>query len=147
GWRLGYGVMPVPLADKVARLQTNSNSCVNTFVQHAGIEAIRGPQDEVFKMVAEFKRRRDVIVDGLNSIPGFHCLRPHGAFYVFPNIRKLPLSSRELEQYFLDEAGVAALSGTSFGKFGDGYVRFSYANSVENIQIALDRIREAVKKL
>ncbi len=147
GWRAGYGVMPVPLAEQVARLQTNSNSCVNTFVQHACIEAIRGPQDEVYKMVAEFKRRRDVIVDGLNEIPGFKCLKPHGAFYVFPNIRELPLSSRKLEQYLLDEAGVAALSGTSFGEYGDGYVRFSYANSVENIQMALDRIKKAVSKL
>ncbi len=147
GWRIGYGVMPVPLADQVARLQTNSNSCTNTFVQHACIEAIKGPQDGVYKMVAEFKRRRDVIVDGLNAIPGFKCLRPHGSFYVFPNIRELPLSSRELEQYLLDEAGVAALSGTSFGEYGDGYVRFSYANSVENIKIALDRIRDAVAKL
>lgn len=147
GWRVGYGVMPVPLADQVARLQTNSNSCVNTFVQHACIEAIRGPQDNVYKMVAEFKRRRDVIVDGLNEIPGFKCLRPHGSFYVFPNIRELPMGSRELEQHLLDEAGVAALSGTSFGEYGDGYVRFSYANSVENIKLALDRVREAVAKL
>lgn len=147
GWRLGYGIMPVPLAEQVARLQTNSNSCVNTFIQYAGIEAIRGQQDAVGKMVAEFKRRRDIIVDGLNSIPGFRCLRPRGSFYVFPNIRELPLGSRELEQYLLDEAGVAALSGTSFGEYGDGYLRFSYANSVENIHIALDRIRQAVSKL
>ncbi len=147
GWRAGYGVMPPQFADQIARLQTNSNSCVNTFVQHACIEAIKGPQDGVTKMVAEFKRRRDVIVDGLNEIPGFKCLRPHGAFYVFPNIGELPIGSRELEQYLLDEAGVAALSGTSFGQYGDGYVRFSYANSVENIKLALDRIREAVAKL
>ncbi|TKJ40391.1 aspartate aminotransferase [candidate division LCP-89 bacterium B3_LCP] len=147
GWRAGYGVMPVALADQVARLQTNSNSCVNTFVQYACIEAIKGPQDEVAKMDAEFKRRRDVIVDGLNEIPGFKCLKPRGAFYVFPNIQELPLGSRELEQYLLEEAGVAALSGTSFGKYGDGYVRFSYANSIENIKIALERIREAVVKL
>ena len=139
--------MPIALADQVSRLQTNSNSCVNTFVQHACIEAIEGPQDEVGKMVAEFKRRRDVIVDGLNEIPGFKCLRPHGSFYVFPNIGELPIGSRELEQYLLDEAGVAALSGTSFGEYGDGYVRFSYANSVENIQLALDRVRDAVAKL
>ncbi len=147
GWRAGYGVMPPQFADQIARLQTNSNSCVNTFVQHACIEAIKGPQDGVTKMVAEFKRRRDVIVDGLNEIPGFKCLRPHGAFYVFPNIGELPIGSRELEQYLLDEAGVAALSGTSFGQYGDGYVRFSYANSVENIKLALNRIREAVAKL
>ncbi len=147
GWRAGYGVMPVPLADQVARLQTNSNSCVNTFVQHACIEAIKGPQDDVGKMVAEFKRRRDVIVDGLNDIPGFKCLRPNGAFYVFPNIQELPIGSRELEGYLMEEAGVAALSGTSFGEYGDGYVRFSYANSVENLELALQRVREAVAKL
>ncbi|MBU1881672.1 aminotransferase class I/II-fold pyridoxal phosphate-dependent enzyme, partial [bacterium] len=147
GWRAGYGVMPVQLADQVSRLQTISNSCVNTFVQYGCIEAIQGPQDDVLKMVAEFKRRRDVIVDGLNAIPGFKCLRPHGAFYVFPNIQDLPIGSRELEQYLLEEAGVAALSGTSFGEYGNGYVRFSYANSVKNIQLALDRVKEAVAKL
>jgi len=147
GWRLGYGVMPLKLADWVARLQTNSNSCVNTFIQHAGIEAIRGPQDDVHRMVAEFKRRRDIIVDGLNKIPGFKCLRPHGAFYVFPNIKGTGKTSPELEQYLLDVANVAALSGTSFGEFGKGYLRFSYANSVENIQIALDRVHKAIAKL
>jgi aspartate aminotransferase len=147
GWRAGYGVMREDLAAQVARLQTNSNSCVNTFVQHACIEAVRGPQDEVARMVAEFKRRRDVIVDGMNSIPGFTCLKPHGAFYVFPNIKQLPRSSKEMEQYLLDEAGVAALSGTSFGEFGNGYLRFSYANSVENIKLALEKIRTAVSKL
>lgn len=147
GWRLGYGVMPVALAEKVARLQTNSNSCTNSFIQYAGIEAIRGPQDSVRSMVAEFKRRRDVIVDGLNSVPGFHCLKPHGSFYVFPNIKELPLGSQKLEQYLLNEAGVASLSGTSFGEYGNGYLRFSYANSVENIKIALDRIRQALSKL
>ncbi|MCX6639009.1 MAG: pyridoxal phosphate-dependent aminotransferase [bacterium] len=147
GWRAGYGIMPVPLAEQVARLQTNANSCVNTFVQHACIEAIRGPQNEVSRMVEEFKRRREIIVDGLNDIPGFHCLKPHGAFYVFPNIKKLPKSSKEMEQYLLNEAGVAALSGTSFGEFGNGYLRFSYANSIDNIKLALERIRAAVAKL
>jgi aspartate/methionine/tyrosine aminotransferase len=147
GWRLGYGVMPPKLAEWVARLQTNSNSCVNTFIQHAGIEAVRGPQDDVYRMVAEFKRRRDVIVDGLNKIPGFKCLRPHGAFYVFPNIKALGKSSPEMETLLLYEANVAALSGTSFGEFGKGYLRFSYANSVENIRMALDRIKQVVAKL
>ncbi|MBL7075575.1 pyridoxal phosphate-dependent aminotransferase [candidate division KSB1 bacterium] len=147
GWRLGYGVMSKPLAEQVARLQTNSNSCTNSFVQMAGVEAIRGPQDGVERMVTEFKRRRDVIVDGLNAISGIRCLKPKGAFYVFPNITQLPLGSEQLEDYLLNEAGVATLSGTSFGKFGDGYLRFSYANSVENIEKALVRIEKALAKL
>ncbi len=137
GWRLGYGIMPPELAAQVAKLQTNSNSCTASFTQVAGVEALTGPQDEPRKMVAEFRRRRDVMVDGLNAIEGFHCLKPHGAFYAFPNIRELPLSSQQLEQYLLEEAGVASLSGTSFGSFGEGYLRFSYANSVENIRLAL----------
>ena len=147
GWRLGYGVMPEDLAAHVASLMTNSNSCTNSFVQQAGIAAIRGPQDDVFKMVEEFRRRRDVIVDGLNRIKGISCLRPKGAFYVFPNISELPLGSAELEDYFLQEAGVATLSGTSFGDFGDGYLRLSYANSVENIEKALEKIDRAVARL
>ena len=147
GWRLGYGIMPPELAAQVAKLQTNSNSCTASFTQVAGVEALTGPQDEPRKMVAEFRRRRDVMVDGLNAIEGFHCLKPHGAFYAFPNIRELPLSSQQLEQYLLEEAGVASLSGTSFGSFGEGYLRFSYANSVENIRLALERIADAVAKL
>ena len=147
GWRAGYGLMPKELAKWVAQLQTNSNSCVNAFVQRACIEAIKGPQDEVGRMVAEFKRRRDVIVDGLNDIPGFKCLRPKGAFYVFPNIKEFGIKSQAMEDFLMQEAGVAALTGTSFGKFGEGYIRFSYANSVENIEKALAKIREAVKKL
>ncbi len=146
GWRAGYGVMPAPLAEQIARLQTNVNSCTNSFVQHACLEAIKGPQDDVYRMVAEFKRRRDVIVEGLNSIPGFHCLKPHGSFYVFPNIKETGKTSPELEDFLLNQAGVAALSGTSFGEYGKGYLRFSYANSVENIQIALNRIRQAITK-
>ena len=147
GWRLGYGIMPPELAAQVAKLQTNSNSCTASFTQVAGVEALTGPQDEPRKMVAEFRRRRDVMVDGLNAIEGFHCPKPHGAFYAFPNIRELPLSSQQLEQYLLEEAGVASLSGTSFGSFGEGYLRFSYANSVENIRLALERIADAVAKL
>jgi len=147
GWRLGYGAMPGDLAEKVVQLQINSNSCTATFSQYAGIEAIRGPQDEVHKMVAEFKKRRDVIVDGLNAIEGINCLRPRGAFYVFPNIQQLGLAGKEFSDLLLAKYGVAALSGTAFGKYGAGYLRFSYANSVENIQRALDRIADAVKSL
>lgn len=145
GWRLGYGAMPADLAEKVVQLQINSNSCTATFAQYAGIEAIRGPQDEVFKMVAEFKTRRDVIVDGLNAIDGITCIRPHGAFYVFPNIKQLGVDGKEFAGFLLEKYGVAALSGTAFGEFGKGYLRFSYANSVENILKALDRIEQAAK--
>ena len=145
GWRLGYGAMPADLAEKVVQLQINSNSCTATFAQYAGIEAIRGPQDEVLKMVAEFKKRRDVIVDGLNAIDGITCIRPHGAFYVFPNIKQLGVDGKEFAGFLLEKFGVAALSGTAFGEFGKGYLRFSYANSIENIQKALDRIEQAAK--
>ena len=147
GWRIGYGIMPTRLAEHITRLQTNSNSCVNAFVQRACLAALEGPQDEVHRMVAEFKRRRDVIVDGLNNIPGISCLKPKGAFYVFPNIKATGKGSSWLEGYLLNEAGVASLSGTSFGKYGEGYLRFSYANSVENIKLALERIDQAVRKL
>jgi aspartate aminotransferase len=147
GWRAGYGLMPKELAKWVAQLQTNSNSCVNAFVQRACIEAIKGPQDEVKRMVAEFKRRRDVIVDGLNSIPRFSCKRPLGSFYVFPNIKEFGMPSQKMEDFLMEEAGVAALTGTSFGKYGEGYIRFSYANSVENIQKALEKIKTATAKI
>ncbi len=145
GWRLGYGVMPAKLAEAVAKLQTNSNSCTASFTQIAGIEALQGPQGRSRKMVREFKARRDLIVDGLNSIPGFRCLKPKGSFYVFPNITGTGMKSKELEQFLLEKAGVAALSGTSFGKYGEGYLRFSYANSQENIKKALDKIRAALR--
>lgn len=147
GWRLGYGVMPQWLAGQVANLMVNSNSCTAAFSQWAGIEALNGPQDESNKMVKAFRQRRDVIVDGLNQIPGFRCLRPKGAFYVFPNIEGTDKSSQEMEDFLLNEAGVASLAGTSFGEYGEGFLRFSYANSVENIQKALKRIGEAVAKL
>ena len=147
GWRLGYGVMPSDLAEQVAKLQTNCNSCTASFSQIAGIEAIKGDQSGAEKMVAEFKKRRDIIVDGLNSIDGITCQKPEGAFYVFPNVEKLGIKSSELESKLLNEAGVAALSGTSFGAYGEGYIRFSYANSVENIQKALSKINDMVKKL
>jgi aspartate/methionine/tyrosine aminotransferase len=145
GWRLGYGIMPPKLADAVARLQTNSNSCTASFTQMAGIEALTGSQSRSRKMVKEFKARRDLIVDGLNAIPGFTCLKPKGAFYVFPNITGTGMKSKELETFLLEKAGVAALSGTSFGAYGEGYVRFSYANSQENIKKALEKIRSALK--
>jgi aspartate/methionine/tyrosine aminotransferase len=147
GWRAGYGVMPEETAFWVSRLMTNSNSCTNSFVQIACVEALKGPQEDSQAMVREFQRRRDVIVNGLNSIEGMTCLNPMGAFYVFPNVQALPKSSKELEEYFLEEHSVATLAGTSFGALGEGYLRFSYANSVENIQTALDRIAEGVAKL
>jgi aspartate/methionine/tyrosine aminotransferase len=147
GWRLGYGVMPAHLAKLVAQLQINSNSCTASFTQMAGVEALRGPQTEVDRMVAEFRRRRDVIVEGLNAIPGFTCHKPLGAFYVFPNIRGTGRTAKFLADYLLNEAGVACLSGTAFGEHGEGYLRFSYANSVENILIALQRVKEAVARL
>jgi len=140
GWRLGFGVMPEPLAEKVAKLATNSTSCTCSFTQIAGVEALEGPQDRVADMVAEFKARRDLIVEGLNRIPGFKCHRPKGAFYVFPNITGTGKRSKELEEYLMNEAGVAVLSGTSFGEFGEGYIRLSYANSQENIRRALEKI-------
>jgi aspartate/methionine/tyrosine aminotransferase len=147
GWRLGYGMMPASIASIVAKLQTNCTSCTSSFTQMAGIEALNGPQEKATEMIAEFRRRRDVIVDGLNQIPGFRCHRPQGAFYVFPNIEGTGYSSQRMADYLLNTAGVACLSGTAFGQFGEGYVRFSYANSVENIQKALERIHDAVSKL
>jgi aspartate aminotransferase len=142
GWRLGYGVMPAPLAAAVAKLQTNCTSCTAAFTQIAGAEALTGPQDAAEAMVAEFKVRRDLLVDGLNAIDGISCKRPRGAFYVFPNITGLGLTSKQVESRLLDEYGVAALAGTSFGAFGEGYLRFSYANSQENIKKALERFAE-----
>ena len=141
GWRLGYGVMPVPLAEHVARLMVNSNSCTASFVQLAGIAALQGDQTPVAAMVAEFKRRRDLLVDGLNRLPGVKCARPRGAFYVFPNITGTGRSSAEVAERLLNEAGVAALSGAAFGAHGEGYLRFSYANSETNLNKALDRMR------
>jgi aspartate/methionine/tyrosine aminotransferase len=142
GWRLGYGVMPADLAAMVARLQTNCTSCTSAFTQRAGIAALQGTMAPTQAMVAEFKRRRDVIVAGLNSLPGVSCLSPHGAFYVFPNITGTGLDCRTMAQRCLDEAGVAVLSGTAFGEYGEGYLRLSYANSVENIELAISRIGE-----
>src|ERR1700724_2318763 len=146
GWRMGYGVMPVDLATHVARLMTNSNCCTASFSQIAGVEALRGPQESVDKMCAEFKKRRDVMVAGLNKIKGFSCRLPKGAFYVFPNTTKTGWPSKKLADALLDDAGVAALSGTAFGDFGEGYLRFSVANSIENIEKALERVGTWAKK-
>jgi aspartate/methionine/tyrosine aminotransferase len=146
GWRIGYGVMRADLATHIARLMTNSNSCTATFTQIAGIEAIRGDQSEVERMGLEFQKRRNVFVNGINRIKGFSCRLPKGAFYTFPNITQTGWSSKKLADALLDQAGVAALSGTAFGAFGEGYLRFSVANSVENIQLALDRIEQWTKK-
>jgi aspartate aminotransferase len=147
GWRLGYGVGPKWLIDAMAKLSTNDHSCVASFAQIAAIEALTGPQDSVVAMVKEFKRRRDVIVKGLNELPGFTCLTPEASFYVFPNIKGTGLKSKALADALLNEAGVACLPGTSFGSFGEGYLRFSYANSVENIKTALAAMKKALPKL
>ncbi len=141
GWRLGYGVMPLWLATAVERLMVNSNSCTASFTQRAGLAALQGPQDCVDAMVKEFRVRRDAIVKGLNEIPGFTCSVPAGAFYAFPNVTRTGIPSGELADLLMYEAGVSCLSGTAFGIYGDGYLRFSYANSLENIQQALAQIR------
>ena len=140
GWRMGYGVMRPDLAAHISRLMTNSNSCTASFTQVAGIEALRGDQSSVEKMSEEFKKRRDFFVEGLNKIRGFSCRMPKGAFYTFPNIEKTKWPSKKLATALLEEAGVACLSGTSFGLHGEGYLRFSVANSLENLEKALDRI-------
>ena len=141
GWRLGYGVMPADLAEHVTRLMVNSNSCTASFVQLAGVAALQGDHEPVRKMVAEFKRRRDLLVDGLNKLPGVTCKRPRGAFYVFPNITGSRRKSSEVAERLLQEAGVAVLSGTAFGAHGEGYLRISYANSETNLKKALERMR------
>jgi len=142
GWRLGFASMPRRLADYLFTMAINAFSSTATFTQHAMIEALTGPQDEIDKMVAEFRRRRDVIVAGLNAIEGITCLKPEGAFYVFPNITGTGLTSQQFADLALDNAGVACLSGTAFGEYGEGYARFSYANSIENIQAGLQMIGE-----
>lgn len=147
GWRLGYAIMPPELVEPVVRLISNSVSCTAPFIQYAGIEALTGPQDSVPKMVSEFKKRRDLIVDGLNQIPGISCFRPKGAFYVFPNVKQLGVDCNQFADYLLNEAGVATLPGTHFGKYGEGYLRLSYATSLENIKKGLERINSAVAKI
>jgi len=146
GWRLGYGIMPLPLAEQVTRLMTNSNSCTSAATQWAGLEALKGPQDSVGAMVAAFRQRRDLIVEGLNALPGVSCVKPKGAFYVFPNIRGTGIDSRSCESFMMNEAGVACLSGSAFGQYGEGYLRLSYANSVENLTQALENMRTALER-
>jgi len=141
GWRLGFGAFPEHLAERVARLQTNCTSCTAAFVQKAGAAALTGPQDDVARMLAAFRERRDVIVEGLNALPGVCCQVPRGAFYVFPNIEGTGWRSKALADRLLDRAGVAVLSGTAFGAGGEGYLRLSYANSIANIQRALANMR------
>ncbi|PYO57619.1 MAG: aspartate aminotransferase [Candidatus Rokuibacteriota bacterium] len=147
GWRLGYGVMPEVLAEHVTRLMVNSNSCTASFTQLAGIAALQGDQTPVARMVAEFRRRRDLIVEGLNGLPGVSCGRPRGAFYVFPNVTALRRPSAEVAEALLKEAGVAALGGTAFGQHGEGYLRLSYANSEANLRKALERMRPVCARL
>jgi aspartate aminotransferase len=142
GWRLGYAVWPDAAVEHVTRLCINDHSCVNAATQYAGLAALQGPQDAVSTMVAQFDRRREIIVRELNALPGFRCADAAGAFYAFPNIEGTGMASREAQNRFLEEAGVATVSGTSFGAWGEGYLRFSYANSAENILEAIGRIRE-----
>ena len=142
GWRLGYAVWPESLVEGATRLAVNCHSCVNASAQLAGIAALEGPQDSVGEMVAAFDERRAVIVEGLNALPGVTCRRPGGAFYAFPNVTGTGVSSDALQRRMLEEAGIAVISGTSFGAFGEGYLRFSYANSTENIRRTLERMGE-----
>lgn len=146
GWRLGYGVMPVWMVEAVNKLMVNSNSCTASFTQRAGLAALTGPQIAVDAMVGEFERRRDAFCDALNEVPGFRCARPAGAFYAFPNIRGTGKTSRDLANELLNEAGVACLAGTAFGEYGEGYLRFSYANSLENLMEAAARVRRWMER-
>ena len=146
GWRLGFGIMPEALAERVEMLLTHSVGCTASFTQYAGIEALTGPQDQVAAVVDEYRRRRDVLIEGLNTIPGVRCRLPHGAFYAFPNISALGQTASWWADYLLEQAGVAVLPGTSFGAFGEGYLRLCFANSMENIKTALDRMRDAIAK-
>ena len=141
GWRLGYGIMPEWLVDAVSKLMVNSNSCAASFTQRAAMEALTGTQNEVDKMVAEFRRRRDAFCAALNEIPGFRCTLPGGAFYAFANVKATGKPSKELADFLLDKAGIACLDGASFGEYGQGYLRFSYANSIENLMEAARRIK------
>ena len=144
GWRVGYGVMPEWLVEAVSKLMVNSNSCTASFTQRAGLAALDGPQQPVDAMVAEFRRRRDAFCAGLNQVPGFRCALPGGAFYAFANITGTGMKSKELADYLLYDAGVSCLSGAAFGEYGEGYIRFSYANSYENLMNAVERIKTAV---
>ena len=147
GWRIGYGIMPQPLVPHITKLAVNSVSCAASFTQRAAIAALEGPQDTVREMVEEFRSRRDLIVGGLNQIPGISCPEPGGAFYAFPSIAALGIPSQEFQDRLLNEAGVALLSGRSFGSYGEGFARLSYANSQENIKKALDRLDDFVSKV
>lgn len=144
GWRMGFGVMPEWLVDAVNKLMVNSNSCTASFTQRAGIAALTGPQDAVDRMVAEFRRRRDAFCRGLNEIPGFRCALPGGAFYAFGNVTETAMASKDLADHLLYEGGVACLDGGAFGEYGKGYIRFSYANSLENLMEAVERIKRVV---
>jgi len=147
GWRLGYGIIPEWLAPHFSRLVINSVSCTNAFAQFGAIEALTGPQDDADAMRAEFIARRELMVDGLNRIPGVSCIMPHGAFYTFPNFSSFGLTSSQIADHLLYDAGVCGLAGTAFGKHGEGYLRFSYANSRENLRAALERVGESLAKL
>ncbi|RLC66190.1 MAG: pyridoxal phosphate-dependent aminotransferase, partial [Chloroflexi bacterium] len=147
GWRLGFGIMPEPLAERVSLLLTRSIGCTATFTQYAGLEALTGPQEQVEAVVAEYRRRRDALVAGLNEIPGVRCRKPQGAFYAFPNVTAFGRTSDWLANYLLEEGGVAVLPGNAFGDGGEGYLRLCFANSMKNIQAALERISFALGKL
>src|SRR6059058_2684119 len=146
GWRMGYGVMPTWIVDAVNKLMVNSNSCTASFTQRAGIAALTGPQDCVESMVAEFRRRRDAICEGLNEIPGFRCAIPGGAFYAFANVTETGMDSKELADFLLYEGGVSCLNGGCFGEYGTGYIRFSYANSLANLEEAIRRIKKVAPR-
>ena len=147
GWRLGYAISTPEVVERLIRLQINMTSCPAAFTQVAAIEALRGPQDGVREMVRTYRRRRDLMVSRLNSIPGFRCVVPKGAFYAFPNVKEFGMSSKELMEYLLEKAHVATLNGDAFGLYGEGYLRLSYATSVENIEEGVARIKEAVNSL
>jgi aspartate/methionine/tyrosine aminotransferase len=147
GWRLGFGVANRQIVAQFTKLMANSASCTASFVQIAGVAALRGPQTPSQQMVAEFRRRRDLIVHGLNHLPGLHCAMPQGAFYVFPNIRTTGRSSAELASQLLNEVGIACLAGTAFGEYGEGYLRFSYASSEENIRNMLEMLDTYLRRL
>ena len=147
GWRLGYGIMPKELAQRVQLLLTHSIGSTAQFTQYAGIEALSGPQEQVEAVVSEYQRRREIIVGGLNAIPGMKCSKPQGAFYVFPNIRDTGMNSNDLANLLLERAGVALLPGSSFGQCGEGYLRLSFANSIENIQLGMEKIASVIAEL
>lgn len=146
GWRLGYGLMPEALAEQITLLMVNTTSCTATFTQYAGVAALNGPQTEAEAMIEEFRARRKLVVDGLNSIPGVTCRNPAGAFYAFPNVKSFGRTAKTVADYLLNEAGVACLGGASFGQYGEGYLRLSYANSRENIEKAIEQMKVALAK-